>query len=61
MILFEQTPYHEKRKLGKTEFPCDPEKSRTTDGNKFRIVQSMLEKTLEKTSVSDPKIRHAQQ
>lgn len=57
MILFEQTPYHEKRKLGKTEFPCDPEKSRTTDGNKFRIVQSMLEKT----SVSDPKIRHAQQ
>lgn len=61
MILFEQTPYHEKRKLGKTDFPCDPKKSRTTDGNKFRIVQSMLEKMLEKTSISDPKICHAQQ
>lgn len=48
MILFEQTPYHEKRKLGKTDFPCDPKKPRTTDGNKFRIVRSMLEKTLEK-------------
>lgn len=39
MILFKRIPYHKKENdYVKTEFHCDPEQSRTTDGNKFRIL-----------------------